>query len=126
MRMLGVLGVIHPLAAPLGAGIALEGRDQAPAARMDREVDGSIGRFEQGLDELEPIGFLSRRPRFEAVPALTPARSYSPRTVGPTAVRALPAGSIETRSRPMPIPQSSRVFSRISWALVSAESPSAK
>ena len=46
MRVLGILGVIHPLVAVPGAGVALKGTDQAPAARMDREVDGPIGRLE--------------------------------------------------------------------------------
>ena len=55
MRVLWIGRVIHPLTVEFGASVALESRDQAPATRMNHQVDGSIGRPEQGLNELEPV-----------------------------------------------------------------------
>jgi hypothetical protein len=114
MSVLRILGIIHAPAAKLRAGTALEGGEQASTPGVDHEVDGSVGRFQEGFDELKPSAFFPAGHDSRPLRPRTPARSHSPRTVGPAQVRAFPAGSIETRGRPIPMPQRSRVFSRLS------------
>ena len=56
VRVLGILGVVGPLAGPLGPSIVLEGPNRVLAPGMDEEPGPPVGGPEERLDQGEAIG----------------------------------------------------------------------
>ena len=96
MRVLGVLGIVLPLAAPLGPAVVLQRLDRGRAPRVDQQPRPAVGRAAR-TTRPGP----GRRPPSRSASARSgrsPTRSYSAMTVGPTGFRDPPAGSVETTS----------------------------
>ncbi len=126
--VLRVFGVIHPLVAAPGAGIALHGGDQVPAAGMDREVDG--------FDRPTSSRASTRSSPSTFLPAGHDSSPFRPLHAGPLILAAdrradgRPGIARRVHRHPLPAqadPAELRRSTRGSpAALVSAESPSAK